>query len=194
VRRLFAFTLCTVVMAATLAVPAQRAAAADEDEAAQKRARKHFKKGEKLFALGRFEEALAEYETAFEEYPAPEILFNIGQCHRNLGHYDEAIFSFRKYLRLLPEAENRDAVEELIAELEEDKRRDDEAQRGNPRVDPIPLGGGRGKDVPADRPVYKKWWFWTGVAVVVGGATAYALTRDGGSLPETDLGNIDFSK
>jgi tetratricopeptide (TPR) repeat protein len=162
------------------------AAAADDEAAAKKRARRHFERGEKLFALGRFDEALRAYEKAFEEYPAPEFLFNIGQCHRNLGNYDEAIFSFRKYLKLRPDAANREAVEEYIAELEEERRN---ARQKDPIVEPPPPPPKR-----RDKPVYKKWWFWTGVAVVAGGVTAVVITQSGSGLPDTDLGNIDFSK
>src|SRR6266511_1256884 len=99
--RLVAANLAVLLAASSLSVtlPAREAAARESsDDVAMKRAQTHFKKGEKLFALGRFEDALGEYQQAFEEYPLPEFLFNIGQCHRNLGSYDEAIFSFRKYL------------------------------------------------------------------------------------------------
>lgn len=186
----------------TAALPARPAIAddADDDAAAKRAARKHFKRGEKLFALGRFEEALAEYTAAFEAYPAPEFLFNIGQCHRNLGDLKKAIFSFKKYLRLKPDAENREAVEKLIAELQEELDRQRAAENtprkhAGPRLGPIPRGDGR-DDVPrAGGPIYTRWWFWTGVLVVGGAATAYALTRDpGGGLPDSDLGNIDFPR
>lgn len=180
------------VAVAAGALPVRLAYAEEDDEEAAKRAaRKHFKKGEKLFALGRFAEALEEYEAAFEAYPAPEFLFNIGQCHRNLEHYDEAIFSFKKYLRLKPDAHNREAVEKLIAELE--VARDRERARRRQRVDPIP---GRDDPKPApSRAFYSTWWFWTGVVVVGAAATGFALTRDDGSgLPPSDLGNLDFPR
>ncbi len=179
--------LCTASL--TLAAPAAFAADS-EDDAALKRARKFFKKGEKLFALGRFAEALGEYQRAFEEYPLPEFLFNIGQCHRNLGAYDEAIFSFRKYLRLKPDAVNREGTEELITELEEEKAR----TAGKPprqRVDPIPGPTGP-KDTGA--PVYKTWWFWTGLVIVGAATTAFVLTRDDGGVPGSDLGNVNYPR
>src|SRR5688572_8188229 len=105
-------------------VPAARA-----DDAATRAARHHFQKGEKLFALGRFDEALDQYEQAFEARPLPAFLFNIGQCHRNLGNFEQAIFSFRKYLRQLPDADNREAVEALIDELAARQREAEEAAR-----------------------------------------------------------------
>jgi len=48
-----------------------------------------------------------------------------------------------------------------------------------------------------DRPIYSKWWFWTGVGVVAvaGGVGIYAATSGGGTPPPTtDLGNISFGK
>ena len=42
------------------------------------------------------------------------------------------------------------------------------------------------------QPIYGKWWFWTGVGVVVAGAatTAYLVSSKGGtSIPSTPMGN-----
>jgi tetratricopeptide (TPR) repeat protein len=171
---------------------AAQGAGDDGDEAADAlaRARRHFLRGEQLFALGRFREALGEYEAAFEASPLPELLFNIGQCHRNLGNYEEAIFSFRKYLRLRPEARNRDAVEKLIADLEEQRDRAADAAARRRLIEPPP-------PPPQDRrSIFGRWWFWTGVAVVAAAAgTAVVLSTDSGpTLPESDLGNVDFGR
>src|SRR6187551_2120899 len=94
---------------------------AHADDPATRAARRHYERGEKLFALGKFDDALEEYQTAFDAKPLPGFLYNIGQCYRNLGDYDQAIFSFKKYLKLEPDASNKEAVERLIEELEEKK-------------------------------------------------------------------------
>ncbi len=196
--RIFVAALSIAVIAATLPVRPARAAEDADDAIAQKSARRHFKKGEKLYALGRFAEALVEYQAAFEAYPAPEFLFDIGQCHRNLKHYDEAIFSFKKYLRLMPDADNREATEKLIAELEATRDREN-AKHPRQHLDPIPKGDG--SDAVIERhltahggAIYTKWWFWTGVVVIGGAATAYELSKSGGGLPGSDLGNLDFPR
>ncbi len=165
------------------------------DDPATRAARRHFDRGEKLFALGKFDDALDEYQKAFDAKPIPDFLFNIGQCYRNLGDYDSAIFSYRKYLTAAPDAANRAQVEQLITELEARKDRNDThrlglqpPRRAEPPPPPVAAA-------PADHPFYTRWWFWTGIGVVAagGGVAAYELTRPSGP-PSTNLGNIVFGK
>lgn len=188
IRAALAMLLSLAVPVALLATP--HAARADDGTIA---ARKHFEKAEKLFGLGRFAEARVEYEAAYEAKPLPEFLYNIGQCHRNLGDFQSAIFSFRRYLDLKPDASNRKAVEKLIADLEEELAA---SERPDPIVPPNDPPGGEPHD-DGKRPIYKKWWFWTGIAAVAAAGTGatVALTRGGSSsIPSSDLGNVDFSR
>ena len=67
------------------------------------------------YKLGRFEEALKSYTRAFELYEAPALLFNIGQCHKNLQQFDRAVFFFEGYLREEVDADKRAFAEELLA-------------------------------------------------------------------------------
>lgn len=156
---------------------------------AERAAKRHFDRGQKLFNLGKFEEALDEYTQAYEAKPIPDFLFNIGQCHRNLNNFDAAIFSFKKYLKLAPEAENRDQVEEYIADLEAEQEKENSRRPRLVKEQPPP-------PPPEGKPVYKKWWFWTGLALVGAGAGVgiYAATRPGetSSPPMTTGGNINF--
>src|SRR4051794_24258540 len=82
-------------------------AANDLGDPALAQAKAVFGEAEKQYALGRFEEALKHFERAFELKPLPEFLFNIGQCHRNLGHWERANFFFQGYLNRVPKARNR---------------------------------------------------------------------------------------
>lgn len=54
--------------------------------------------------------------TAFQ--PSPSLLFNIGQCNWKLGDDQNALHSYRAYLRTMPNPPNRTMVEARIAELE----------------------------------------------------------------------------
>ena len=195
-------TLPRFLFAVFLMTLAARVAAADDP--ALRAAKLHFERGEKLYALTRFSQALDEYQQAFDAKPIPDFLFNIGQCYRNLGDYDAAIFSYRKYLKLAPDAPNRDKVEQLINELsakrdQRDTERDTQrlglTRSRDPEAPPPTPAEGRATDQGAARPVYKTWWFWTVTGVVVLGAagTTYALTRPAGP-PSTNLGNIVFGK
>jgi tetratricopeptide (TPR) repeat protein len=172
------FTLCVAVALA----PGADVDVAHAETASERAARRHYERGKKLFNLQKFDEALVEFQKAYDADPIPDFLFNIGQCQRNLGDYQAAIFSFKNFLKSDPETERRDQVARLIEELERKVDEDDTARLGlgkQPKPGPT----------EAERPVYKKWWFWTGVAVVsVGAVGIYAATADG--TPKTTLGNV----
>jgi tetratricopeptide (TPR) repeat protein len=68
------------------------------------------------YDAGRFEEATAAYRRAYAVVPAPELLFNLGQCQRQLGRPQRSVRYFEAYLRLRPDAPHRPLVEQLIEE------------------------------------------------------------------------------
>jgi len=167
------------------------------DDAALHTAKAHFERGQKLYALARFREALDEYQLAFDASPRPELLFDIAQCYRNLGDYPAAVFSYRKYLQLAPDAANREQVEQLIGELETRQDQRDTQRFGlAPAAEPAIPAPAPAAPAPAPTPLYRRWWLWTAagaVAVAAGGVAIYAATRGHGA-PSTDLGNIMFGK
>jgi tetratricopeptide (TPR) repeat protein len=180
-------------------------------ESPKDQARKHVDKANVHYKLGRFPQALEEYSKAYELFGAPALLFNLGQCHRELKNYERATFFFEGYLRERPNAKNRALVEELLAESrrlleaqEAERRATEERKRAEERrlneltaaSRPAPFLPGSS---PAERatPIYKKWWLWTAVAVVVaaaatGGSLGYyysgSTTR---VLPAGSLGTLD---
>ncbi len=60
--------------------------------------------------------------------------------------------------------------------------------------DDLDLGVEKRRDDGGGAPIYKKWWFWTGIGVAVVAASAFALTRDRGTVNDLDpsLGIHDF--
>jgi hypothetical protein len=78
-------------------------------------AKAEFEKAQLHYRLGRFEEALKSYTRAYELFNAPALLFNIGQCHKNLQNHERAIFFFEGYLREETNEKKRALAEELIA-------------------------------------------------------------------------------
>lgn len=102
-------------------------------------ARRLYDQAKTEYALGSFEKALADFSLAYKQDPSvASLLFNIGQCHRLLGHWKEALFAYRGYLRERPAAPNRPEVESLIAKAE----RESEAK-------PLPA---QGSPAPASQP------------------------------------------
>jgi len=186
------FFLLAICLASIASLAPARVAHAED--AAMRAAKRHYERGQKLFGLQKFDEALDQFQQAFDAKPIPGFLFNIGQCQRNLGDYESAIFSFKRYLKLDPDADNREQVEELIEQLEK-KQAAEESKKRRLRKEKVKEEEAR-PPPPASHPVYTRWWFWTGVVVVgaVGGVGVYAATSGGGP-PDTTLDkNIVFGK
>lgn len=157
------------------------------DDADTRAAKTHFQRGEKLFNLGKFDLALVEYEAAYDRKPLPGFLYNIAQCQRNLGNFKEAIFGYRNYLRQVPDADNREAVLALIDDLE-DQQREREAAAERDRLaheQPPPHRAPR-------RPLFKRGWFWGGVAALTAVTVGIVVITRGDGAPSTDLGTIVF--
>lgn len=207
-------TLVAVMASVVLAaVGAPRALASGNDASRVRDARAHYEQAVAHYNLDEFPQALAEFREAYRLKPDPSFLFNIAQCHRKLGDVDAALDFYRKYLRSLPEATNRADVERLIAELRAKQASPSPpapaAESAPPPVvapppapvAPVPPAAAPAPAAtsdalvvtappPAAAPVYKRWWFWTAVGVVLAGAAvgAYAATRPG---PQPYQGTLD---
>jgi tetratricopeptide (TPR) repeat protein len=82
----------------------------------KEQAKGEFERAQIQYKLGHFQEALEGYSRAYELFPAPAFLFNIGQCHKNLKHYERALFFFEGYLREEKTPAKRALAMELVAE------------------------------------------------------------------------------
>jgi tetratricopeptide (TPR) repeat protein len=185
----------------------EEAGAATTDARAE--ARRLARTGQVYYESGQFERALDAYRAAYETAPAPGVLFNMGQCYRQLGEHERAIFFLQGYLRGSPEAPNRADVEALIVDEQAALERQaataaaDVAPDAPPDASEAAPPGDTAVTVepavvvePApSRPVYRRWWFWTVIGVVVAGATAGVLVGtlyDGEpALPQGSLGTFD---
>lgn len=101
---------------------------------------KHFRSGNSEFRLGHFDLALREYEAAWNLEPAPGLHWNLGQCHRLLGHWKEALFQFDEYRAsgLATADELKLLDEELVPELkraqeDEERKKREAAQVTSPQ-------------------------------------------------------------
>ncbi|HUB06117.1 MAG TPA: hypothetical protein VMB50_03910 [Myxococcales bacterium] len=71
---------------------------------------------------GDFRSALRDAKHAYELSGRPALLFNLGQCQRALGHWKEAEFDYRSYLRETEGVRNRTEVLALIAQMQAKER------------------------------------------------------------------------
>jgi len=102
------------------------------DDAPVERAKALFADGNQHYSLGEMEQALELYKAAYRIKALPAFLFNIAQCHRKLGHHQEAVTMYQSYLAGVPDAPNKTMVDSLIKESRdaiaaEQKAADDKA-------------------------------------------------------------------
>lgn len=187
----------TVLLVGGLGMSLPVSRQAEAKDMAELRAREQFLKGQKAYAAGEYEKALAAFSEAYGLQPVPGFLFDIAQCHRQLGNYERAAVFYQQYLELSPSKENVAIVRALLAEArtaeKERKRRSvDQETPGPGSVAPQPNTSGRRWDLEAaiansdpqevstasisSGSVLQKWWFWTGIGVVTAGTTAFLLT------------------
>jgi tetratricopeptide (TPR) repeat protein len=80
--------------------------------------RVHYQRGQAQYELDHYEQAIAEFEAGFAAAPEPAFLFNLAVVHAKLGHKEEALRFYRKYLdHGLPAAE-AEQIQEAIHQLE----------------------------------------------------------------------------
>ncbi|MBI1947426.1 MAG: hypothetical protein HYS27_17160 [Deltaproteobacteria bacterium] len=107
--------LATLLIAGSVRAEDANAAGPVEDVAA---ARAAFARGSEAFKRGAFDEALAAYDEAYRNKALPELLFNIGQCHFQLGSFERATFFYQRFLAEAGDSPNRDVAARRLAEAE----------------------------------------------------------------------------
>jgi tetratricopeptide (TPR) repeat protein len=105
-------------------------------------ARQHLDLGNKLYAVRSFDEAAAEYKAGALIEAAPVFDYNLGQCFRQLGKSQEALWHYERFLtRGNPQGELLDAVNGFIAQLK--------AGLAKPTAEPPAAPGSRPAPAPA---------------------------------------------
>jgi len=92
-------------------------------------ARRHFTRGQRAYNAGSYAEALGAFKQAYRRKPLPGFLFNLGQCHRKLGHDERALHYFSRYLRAGAEGPNRNKAKRLVAVLKRKQRKQRKQER-----------------------------------------------------------------
>jgi tetratricopeptide (TPR) repeat protein len=129
--------LALVALLGCLGAPG--AARAQSESEKRQQAKEHYEMANRFYDVGKYGDAINEYEQAYLLVEDPALLFNIGQAYRLWDHPEDAIRSYKNYLRRRPDASNRADVEKKIADLERtlDERRRASALQPQP---PPPSG------------------------------------------------------
>lgn len=122
------FVVLSMVLFASLA----SAAPTKTDDEAKQKAKTEYLEGMKSYNLSEFQPALERFKEAYRSYPDASFLFNIAQCHRQLGQKAEAVKSYRAFLRTSPRTAARGEVEAIIASLEKTLAEEQAAKGARP--------------------------------------------------------------
>jgi tetratricopeptide (TPR) repeat protein len=99
-------------------------------------ARDHLTTGNRLYRVREFEKAIEEYKAGAVRQDAPVFYYNLGQCYRQLGRYEDAIWHYERFLeRGKPTGEVEAAVRDFIAQM---KGELDKKAMSQPPVEPAP--------------------------------------------------------
>ena len=140
----------------------------------KEKARALFDRATKQYNLGEYATAADAFKAAYDEFPDPTLLYNLAQCERQLGHKQRAITLYRSYLREVTDAPNAAEVHRLIAGLEQDIQREENARKQAVATTAPQKLAPAVAAVPAPLPPRRPWWRnpagWAlvGVAVAVG--------------------------
>jgi tetratricopeptide (TPR) repeat protein len=171
------------------------------------RAREAYRQASQHYDFGEYQAALDGFKEAYRNYEDPAFLFNIAQCHRALGHKQDAVTFYRSYLRKSPDAPNREYVQKMITDLEAAIAADNVAHKlpesgpaVAPTAPPPPVAVVPTQPPPsavtshAEKPVYRRWWLWTTIAavVVVGAGVGITVALAHPSDPHASLGSLRF--
>ena len=109
--------LLALLVGAWLAAPALA-------QDATERARDLFTRGVAAYSAGRLEEAAGLLGEADTLLPSPELAYNLGRVHERMGHVEEAVRYYRRYLEASSaDAASRADVEARLVALAELERR-----------------------------------------------------------------------
>lgn len=187
--------LLVLALSASLAWPEAAQAgpqAPDDGCLTEPTCRANYDQAVALFEGGRFEAALPKFQAAYAQRQMPWLLINIGRTLHRLGRPREALTYYERYkaAESKPDAETQDRLEKYIAQakaLADSTPTTPMVQTppDQPAGDPVANPPTEQPKPAEEKPIYKKWWFWTAIgggalAVVIIGAAAGAAAAKGG--------------
>jgi len=101
------------------------------DEAKKADAKRLYEEGLQHYNLAEYDSAIEKFKAAYAISSAPGLLFNIAQSYRLKKDWEQASNFYLTYLRLKPDAPNRQDVEQRIAEMQK-MMEDEKAMKNKP--------------------------------------------------------------
>jgi tetratricopeptide (TPR) repeat protein len=208
---LWGWLACTLLLLTAAGAGAQaragsaQAAISDKDD---KEARDLFKLGKQAFDEARFERALKYFKDAYELSHRAALLSNIGTALDRLRRDREALEAYESYLAQVPDAPNRDLIQERVRIIRDAMDQAQASKQSAPQPTaaevsaPTPEQTARAANpepaapqlasndgAPADSgstAITSRWWFWAGCGVIAAGAIAIGIAASStGSSPST---------
>lgn len=109
--------IVTILLLLGVSLPAYRNAHGAPGSANVAVARQHYQQGRTAYRQGKFRQAISQFAKAQTLKPHPIILFNLGQCHRQLREHAKALLYYKLYLSQRPRATNRAEVRRFIKSM-----------------------------------------------------------------------------
>lgn len=110
-----------LIVAFIVSLFASSAAVADEMarwKPTQRVALAHFKAGNQQYRIRAFERAIEEYKAGLVLENAPLFHYNLAQCYRQLGKYEDAIWHYERFVKSAhPTGEMAAAITDFIAQM-----------------------------------------------------------------------------
>jgi tetratricopeptide (TPR) repeat protein len=177
-------------------------------------AKAHYQKATAHFAVGEYHDAAIEYEEAFKLKQDPAILFNAAQSFRLAGETQKALLLYNNIVKLYPGTQYAKDSKERIQKLAESGTSPpaapppaEPAPVAPPPVTPLAPAPAVTAAIPPatapsaivsspppspaeEHPIYTRWWFWTGVGVVVVGAVVAGIALSSGGTTSTPWNNL----
>ena len=119
----------------TLTLPAYAQPASENMDAI---ARAHFQAGTGYFETGDYANAIHEFERAYELTHYPQLLYNLYASHERLGQLEPAAERLAQFIEASPDAPNRSALEERLANLRRRIEQGASAPTGEPEATVTP--------------------------------------------------------
>ncbi len=136
----------------------------------------HITDAQRFYGEKNYDKAIEEFDAAYKLDPEPLLLVSMGRCHYLADRPKAALDLYQQALKAKLTRSERDEVMSSIAKatikLQEQQRREAEAQRAADQARMVDLLARQQAASPLDKPIYKKAWFW---GIIGGSAVATGL-------------------